>query len=129
MAHRYLEAMNVLRHILTCLSISIIVAISVNSLAMAANDLSHQMHCLEAGEDLSVHATANYAHDHDRIAVKQQTPGHDHETCMIHAYPALSAEAVKLRKLADTLLTTLVWPEAHAYTLEHGDALKRPPKS
>lgn len=121
--------MQVLRHIFFCLSIAIVFAITLNGVAMAANDLSHQVHCLNAFEDSADHATMDHAHDHEGVAAKHATPGHDHETCMMHACPALSEEAIKLRKLADTLITTLVWPEALAYATERGDGLKRPPKS
>ncbi len=121
--------MHLLRHLLSCLSVALIIALSTNGIAMAANDFGHQAHCVDAYVGSSHATDAHQSHDHNGLAAQHAAPDHDHETCMMHACPALSTEAVKLGELADTILTKLVWPERPLQALEHPDGLKRPPKS
>ena len=125
--------MHLLRHMLSCLLIAVVFAISVNGVAMAANSLGHQTHCVDTFGENSQDAMSEHAHDHehddDGLAAQHATPGHDHETCMIHACPALSNDAIKLRILVNDVFTKLSLPEQPLHTLELADGLKRPPKS
>lgn len=122
--------MNLMRNMIFCLSIAIFFAVSLNGVAMAASDLSAQTHCIGTLDDGADQTAMDRAHDHERVATKSaDTPSGDNETCMMHACPALSAEATILREIAEALVSTLVWPEAHGYALERGDDLKRPPIS
>ena len=125
--------MHLMRYLLSCLVISLIVAISSGGVAMAANDLGHQTHCMtavdETSHDTNAKHTHNHAHDHDGLVTQHAAPEHDHETCMMHACPALFADATFLAEAADTLLAKLSWPEQPLLALERADGLKRPPKS
>lgn len=118
---------------LSCLVIAVVFAISVNGVAMAANSLGHQTHCVDVPGETSQDAMSEHArdheHDHNGLAAQHATPDHDHETCMIHVCPALSVDATKLRRLASGVFTTLSLPEQPLHALELADGLKRPPKS
>lgn len=119
------------RPIISVLVIAIVFAMTLNGVAAAANDPLHQAHCVDAFGETEEHDAAEHSHDHDHdgLAAKHTAPGHDHETCMMHACPALAAEAIKFHALAETLLATLSWPETPLHAPGRGDDLKRPPKS
>lgn len=121
--------MNHVRHIISVLVIAIVFAMTLNGVAAAANDPLHQAHCVDAFGETAEYDAAEHSHDHDGFAAKHATPGHDHETCMMHACPALAAETIKFRAFAETLMATLSWPETPLHALERDDGLKRPPKS
>lgn len=117
-----------MRHGIYCILIAIVVSISVNGVAMAANELQHQTHCLQSPEEADKHHASAHGADHDGTANHHATPGHDHETCMMHACPALSADSPGVITLADVLLAHLSWPDRPLISLGITDGLKRPPK-
>ena len=125
--------MHLMRRIFSCLVIAIIFAMSVNGVAMAANGLGHQLHCLDAFGETLHDAISEHAHEHKHelgdLAAQHATPGHDHETCMIHACPALSGDAITLGELTEFFTAKLSWPELPQHVLERADGMKRPPKS
>ena len=128
---RYLCGMHLMRHLLTCLVIATVLAVGTNDVASAANGLEHQTHCVDAFDDKAEYSKADHAdgHHHDDLTNPHTTPGHDHETCMMHACPALSVKAVKFGEVADIMLAKLSWPEHSMHLFERADGLKRPPKS
>lgn len=124
--------MHLMRHISACLVVAIILTLSVNGVAVAANAIGHQTHCLEALGEISHDAMPAHAHEHEHahaIAAQHAIPDHDHETCMTHACPALSGDALALGEHADTHFAKLIWPEVPLHIMERPDGLKRPPKS
>lgn len=129
----YPVGMQFLRSLISCLVIAVVAAISVNGIAMAANDLGHQTHCIDTIGGYSDETTTGHAHDdgHDDtdLVTQHATPNHDHEACMMHACPGLSANAIKIEEIADVFLAKLTWPERSMYLFERTDGLKRPPKT
>lgn len=136
----YLAHMHTLRHLTTCLAIALIFALSTNGMALAASNVAHQTHCIDAfGETADVtmldetlehnHEQVDHSHEIQGLAAKHTVPDHNHETCMMHACPALSIEAAKLRVLAEILLMKMSWHEESVLVLELSDGLKRPPKT
>ena len=123
--------MQLMRHLLFCLVIAIVFAVGINGVASAANGLEHQTHCIDALDQKAELSKADHAdgHHHDDLTNSHATPGHDHETCMMHACPALSVKPVKCGEVADTILAKLSWPERSMLLFERADELKRPPKS
>ena len=130
--------MDVLRHLLACLTLALIFALSTNGFALAANDVAHQTHCIDAFGEIGQDPVVDQAHgrghmptdhEHEGLAAKHTMPDHDHETCLMHACPALSIEAAKLLVLADVLLMKVSWSEQPLHALERPDGLKRPPKT
>lgn len=135
----YFLPMHALRHMFTCLSLALICALGTNGIAFAASNVAHQTHCNDAvvdtanvtavGETLGHnHEQVGHAHENQGLVAQHTMPDHDHETCMMHACPALSVEAQKLRCLAGVLLVKVSWPEESILVLEFADGLKRPPK-
>ncbi len=123
--------MQSMRHLSFYLVTAIVFAIGINGVASAANGLEHQTHCIDAIGAKANHLPADHAddHHHDDLTSSHATPGHDHETCMMHACPALSVKPVKCGEVADTILAKLSWPERSMLLFERADGLKRPPKS
>lgn len=123
--------MHLTRHVLSCLVIAIIVALGTNGMAMAANDVQHQAHCVNASGETSQDAGSDrdHEHDHDGMVAEHTASDHDHDTCMIHACPALSVDTIKLVELLDTFSDKLSWPEHPLLALALADGLYRPPKS
>lgn len=123
--------MNLTRHVLSCLVIVTIVALGTNGMAMAANDVQHQAHCVNASGETTEDARSDHDHEHghDDMVAQHTASDHDHDTCMIHACPALSVDTIKLSKLSDTFSDNLNWPEHPLLALELADGLFRPPKS
>lgn len=121
--------MNLMRHLIACLVIAF--AIGVQGVASAASGLTHQTHCIDAMGAKADHSTEFHGegHRHDDLASPDATSGHDHETCMIYAYPALSETGVRLGGAAGVFLAKLRWPEGSAHALESEDGPKRPPKA
>lgn len=123
--------MQVTRHIFSCLVIAIIVAFSTNGVAMAANGIGHQTHCVEVLGETSQDARSMHAHERNRdgMVTQHATPGHDHDTCMIHACLALTVSTSTLGQVTDTFLAMLSWPEQPLLAPRLAEDLKRPPKS
>lgn len=123
--------MAMMRQMVVLLMTALVIMTGANGIAMASNEIEHQKHCAQAIGDTVQNMAANdgHAHDHADIATRHAMPGHDHETCMIHACPALSPEMSVADKRHGVLLTTLVWPETSLIGPAHTDDLQRPPKS
>ena len=133
----YPKAMSWLRYMMSCLAGAVIVALVLGNVAMAANAVGHNAHCVDAIDD-TVGETASYethdhAHDHsnDQAALMDlhAASDHDHETCMMHACPALSPEPVNLTRLSGVFLARLIWPDRALLAPVRAEGLKRPPKA
>lgn len=123
--------MQLTRHVLSCLVIAMIVALGTNGMAMAANDVQHQAHCVIASGETSQDARSyhDHEHDHDDMVAQHTASDHDHDTCMIHACPVLSVDTIKLGELSDSFPDKLSWPEHPLLAPALADGLYRPPKS
>lgn len=123
--------MAMMRQMVVLLMTALVIMTGANGIAMASNEIEHQKHCAPAIGDTVQNMAANdgHAHDHPDIATRHAMPGHDHETCMIHACPALSPEMSVADEPHGVLVTTLVWPETTLIGPARTDDLQRPPKS
>jgi hypothetical protein len=124
----------------TCLAIALIFALSTNGLVLAASNIGHQTHCIDAFDEAVEVSTVDEALSHDRVqaghshinqglVAQHSQPNHDHETCEMHACAALSIEARKLLILAEVLLTKMSLPDRAILVFGLSDGLKRPPKA
>ena len=124
--------MHLVRYMFFCIVVAVVFAVGMNGVAMAANDVGHQAHCIDTFGENSPEVAANHGHehtlDHSKVVAQHTAPDHDHDTCVIHPCPALSAGSIKLGKLEGTFLNKLSWPDQPLLALERADGLKRPPK-
>lgn len=118
-----------MRKMFSCLVFAIVIAFSMNGVAMSANSAGQHAHCADAAGGDIEKIDSTPMHEHGGIEAQHVTPAHDHDTCMLHACPALSTDVMKLGELTDIYLTTLSWPEQRLLVRELSDGLKRPPKS
>lgn len=120
-----------LRQVVGLLMTALVIVTGAHGIAMASNEIEHQKHCVHAiSEEMdNVAANDGHVHDHADISTRHSVPDHDHETCMIHACPALSPESSVAHERHGVLLTTLVWPENSLIAPAHTDDLQRPPRS
>jgi len=123
--------MATINRLIRLLITALVITTGANNVAMASNEIEHQKHCAHAIVDTVQDMAANdgHAHDHADIAKRHAMPDHDHETCLIHACPALSPELSVADERHGVLLTTLVWPETTLIGPARTDDLQRPPKS
>ena len=120
-----------MRQFVSCLVIALTFAVSANGMASAAISLGHQNNCIATLDASAAQAGADHGHGHhhDEPAQPQPASGHDHETCMMHACPALNVRAVRIQAQSDVFLAKLSWLEHASVQFERADSLKRPPKS
>lgn len=123
--------MALVRKLVGMLIVALVIVTGANSVAMASSEIEHQKHCVDAVDaqiqDMGLHDTN--AHDHGDTSSRHAMPGHDHETCMLHACQALSPEMSAAQEPHHVLLMTLIWPENSLNDPVHKDDLQRPPRS
>ena len=121
--------MTTFRRIFRTFLLTLIFAVGANSVVMAASDVMNQEQCLHA---IAQDATPDNAHDHHtgHIAKSDDSVSkHDHETCMMHACPAVAHETQILAEIPLSLLTVLSAMEQEFLLLERTDDLLRPPNT
>ncbi len=129
MLRRYLEEMMKLHCIFRIFLLALIFAVGANGIVMASNDVMHKENCIhtDAGDTLTDHPVHGHSDHHD--TADNAAPGHDHETCMMHACSAITFEALAAGEIPASLSAVLTTSEHELAPLGLAENFLRPPNA
>lgn len=123
------EIMSVMRIFITSWVFVFAFSIGINGIAAAASGVAHEIHCadrLDGADNLGADHGQKLHHIEDLATSDAE---HDHESCMLHACPALFPEADKHEAEPHQLLTKLLFVDPPLQVFERVESLHRPPNT
>ena len=125
----YVDPMKLMRRTFKVMVLALIFAIGGNGVAMALEGVDAQENCVHAIETDLREATAGIAHTHEMDGSHHTFSQHDHDTCMLHACPAMFSEHENTVNLAGTLLATMTMQDHTLHVVARAESLHRPPNT
>ena len=122
--------MSFVRIFVVSLITALVLSLGTSGIAAAAGGVAHETHCAERLDQ--VHDHHGVAQEKNLKSLDRATPAsavHDHETCMIHACPALFPEAVNYQVEPYFLFAKLQFIDAPMQLIERVESLHRPPNT